>query len=281
VQKLPHVRRISWIITQLVIKMVARSLNFCLVTVTQLVSKVALNGLARALEANGKHCADVWGLNAPAFDAIDAERGLPSWGSAMLFLDGSEANPEALAQHWFDKVRGMPASRVFCDRSSGLNKGRYSIDEASSHEGVESLCNPRLDLWTDMPGRIGVQVPIEVGDPVQTHYVIRINNRDWRMANFVTPDWFRSDLADPRAAAEFLLAGGRFDYLGELSYAGEIGPEGYVVLREPDLTRPGKYRYWQETRRGVRDATVLAAMSEHDRAAATHQLSRSVRIMTQ
>lgn len=220
-------------------------IRFCLVSYTDLVAPAELFSLSKALEVNARHCAQAWGLPAPTVDVISTEGKLPRWGAALLFVDDSTQHPDALAVHWWNSLRGMPAGRVYCDRSSGLMTGRYSISEAASHEVVEALVDPRVDQWADMPGRPGVQVAVEVGDPVQTHYVIESDGRPWRVSNFVTPDWFRLDLVGDEDARDFLAAGGRFDYSGELKHPGEVTGEGYVILREWD---GAKWRYWDETR---------------------------------
>lgn len=53
-----------------------------------------------------------------------------------------------------------------------------------------------------------------------TTYGVEFGGEKWPMANFVTPAWF---FDRPLA---------RYDWSGELSAAGEIGPEGYAILRD-------------------------------------------------
>lgn len=239
-------------------------LTFALATVSKLITRAELYELSAPLEANARHCAKAWGKEPPAIVVVDKPEEMPRGCCPVIFLDDTTEDAGALAVHYVDPARFLPAARVYCDRSSGLRHGRYSICEAAAHEVTEALCDPYVNLWADMPGRDGVQVAIEVADPVQTHYTIHYAGHDWPVANFVTPAWFDSRLWDTAARAAFLDGGGRFDHSGELHSPGQIGPEGYAVLRQRD---DSGWRTWSEARpmehHPVAHAAVRAEAVKH------------------
>lgn len=250
-------------------------LLFALITETALVTPAELFRLCVPLELNARHCAVSWGLEPPAVVVIDARAKLPARCQPVVFLDSEGEDADALAVHYVDPALRGPAARVYCDRASGFRHGRYSICEAAAHEVVEALVDPFLNLWTDHPdpdrARLGVQVAVEVADPVQTTYALQHAGDTWPVANYVTPDWHRGRLYDPETRARFLTAGGLFDHSGELQAPGQVGPEGYAVLRSPKGDGFG-WRTWSEAR-VPRAADVAPAQ----RVAKAHPWSRTRR----
>ena len=169
--------------------------------------------------------------------------------------DGADGS--TLGSHWWLYDRQIPVGRVIVNVASGLNTGRYSVSEIASHEITEALCNPTVGVWLPHPTRPGVEVAYECADPVQTHYEITIRGTPWKMSNFVTPHWYR---AEP-------LPGTRFDHSGELTAPGQIGAEGYAMLRPA-----GGGEAWAENQWGRMDASSLPAEKQ---VALRHRLSRS------
>jgi hypothetical protein len=200
---------------------------FALISESTLVSPADLYRLTKPLERNAQECAADWNMAAPAIVVCEARVGLPAFCQPIVFID-DETDPGALAVHYFDAIRLAPAARVYVNRATGLVSGPYSVSEGASHEIVEALVDPRCDLWTDCPGRPGVEIALEVADPVQDHYEIN----GVTVANYVTPAYFDTRLAAPDVAADFNSWGGRFDRLGTLARAGSIGPEGYAIFRD-------------------------------------------------
>lgn len=232
--------------------------HISLTTHTPSVTTRDLVRLAPALEQSSARCASIWGLSPPAVDVIGPNARPPDGSFPIVFLDDS-TDPTLLAVHYYDPIRRGPAARVFVDRASGFNDGSMSVTESASHELVELMVDPGVDLWVQAPGRAdGIEVALENADPVQTHYPFRVGGTDWRMANFVTPHWFRRDLAEGNAADEFLRLGGVFDLSNELTRAGEIGPDGYLILRE----RRGQ-RWRRYTTRSNGDAVDMSASKLH------------------
>lgn len=178
-----------------------------------------LNSMALALEVNARHCAEAWGKTPPTVELWTSRQPLPMDFWPIWFVDDDSDSPSTLAQHFV--TGGRPTGRVYVGNASGLNEGRNSVCEAASHEAIEMVVNPRLDQWRPMPGRPGWEVALEVADPVQTHYTIEVDGTDWKVSNFVEPAWF--DGGDAK----------RVDYLDELEGPGDIGPQGYAILRSP------------------------------------------------
>lgn len=246
--------------------------QFCLLSATPLVTASDLFALAPALELNARHCAEAWGLAAPTVDVVDV---LPERCQPVLFVDSDKDPRDFNAVHYWDALRRAPAARVYCDRTSGINFGRYSICEAAAHEIVEMLVNPDLTLWSDHPDpqREGVEVARESADPTQAHYPIEHGGQKWRVANFVHPQWFSRRLYEDEAArAKYRAAGGKFDHVGELSLPGEVGQDGYVVLRQ---RTDDKWRHWSESRVIEAGGALAAARKE----ALRHPWSRTGRLL--
>lgn len=236
------------------------TLTFCFISATRLVEPSDLYVLARRIEINAAHCASVWGFDPPAIEVFADERKLPDGCVPVVFYESVKDGNGALADHDWSVQRHMPAARVMVGAASGLLDGDYSVSESASHEVLEACVDPACDLWLPLPGRHGVEVAKEACDTVQDDY--RINEA--RCANFVTPDYFRESLASPEAAAAFLAAGGKFDWLGTLKRAGDVGPEGYLLLRQGERTwteaaggamaarkRPGAMDPWARTERRI------------------------------
>jgi hypothetical protein len=209
-------------------------MQIVLVTETSNVSVSDLYRLAPVLERNGRHCATAWDVTVPAVDVILRREALPKGAHPIIFMDAS-GDPTELAAHYWDVFRQGPAARVFTEYASGFNWGDNSVVEAASHELVEMLIDPQVNRWADHPDPEfpGVQVAVEIADPVQTHYLLEQGGTRWQVANFVTPFWFHAGLAqEPMRLEAFRAGGGRVDWAGELTHPGEIGPKGYAIVRQ-------------------------------------------------
>lgn len=248
------------------------SLLFALISQTKLVPPGDLYRLTHALEHGAGHCAHAWGLLPPAIVVCDDLAKLPATAHPIVFVDDF-SDPSALGIHYWDPLRGI-AARVYVGNTSGLNSGRDSVSEVASHEIAEALVDPRAAMWVDHPSSTipGVQVSLEVCDPVQDTYKIRATGTDWMVANFVTPEWFDARFMDHEAMATLLAHGGGFDHSRTLQYPGEIGLEGYAVLRRPAANG---YAMYLETyhRAGSPDAVTLSAAKQHQWARTQRRLT--------
>lgn len=217
---------------------------FALIAQTKLVRPRDLQAMVPALQANAAHCAAAFMIDAPGIVVIDREDKLPKGCSPVLFIDGDE-DGDTLAQHWWDPIRGIQAARVWVDRATGLRSGPHSVTESASHEIVEGMTDPYVNVWLPHPQRDGVEVAYECADMVQDTYLID----GWQVANFVTPHWYRRDLAGyPERVAQLKQGGFALDHADRLNYPGEVGPAGYVTLRRRKAD--GSWHVWAEISTG-------------------------------
>lgn len=218
-----------------------RQHRFVLVTETGDVTIPELYKLAAALERDGKRCADAWNRQPPTVDVVDKLTKVSGLYHPIRFFSGRDEDAGALGYHYWDPIRKGPAAVVHVDRCSGFNTGTYSVAEVASHEVNEANVNPDLTLWLPHPDptRLGVEVAGEVGDPTQATYDLDHNGTRWKMTSFILPSWFNG--GSP--------AGTKYDHAGRLQYPGQIGPEGYAILRE---LRDGRWHIWYEGPSGQR-----------------------------
>jgi hypothetical protein len=237
-------------------------MQFVLVSESPAIKPSWLYRLAKALEINLGHCADAHDLKHPAVDVIDkAGDSLPRGCHPIVFTD--QQKPGFLGIHSWDPFRKAAIGKVFVTTGSGLMVGRYSIPESAAHEALEAFLNPRLDRWIDHPTREGIQMPEEACDVLQTHYFVRVpgSSEQWPVANFIHPHYFSKHLAqDPEQLARFFRDGGRLDHSGELKRPGEVGSQGYTILRERVA---GRWRVWNEGPEGNALSFDAAAAKDH------------------
>lgn len=218
---------------------------FALCTTTPLVTQRDLYFVARALEPVAGEFADAWGLVRPAIVVCASPDSLRRECQPVICTEKDELDTGFEAYHRKDAFHGT-LSRAFVLNATGMFTGGNSISERISHEVLEALGDPYCDLWTHMPGRLSSHMtPIEVCDPLQDVVVVHDDGNKVEIANYVHRSFYDDRLSDPEAAASFLASGGKFDRLGTLSFAGQIGPEGYAVFK--DTTTGAK---WMETSAG-------------------------------
>ena len=239
-----------------------------LVPLTPLVSPKDLYQLCAPLEASGRDCADYWGKPRPAVDVVAHASKVPAGAMPIFFVDGVGLPGGALAWHFYDPLRGKPAARVYVGKATGFNEGASSVCELASHELVEALVDPKLDKWLAHPFLPNTEVALEVADPVQTHYLVCQRGTDWRVANFVTPAYFDASLVEPASLRKYFATGQRFDWVGELKFPGDVGPQGYTTLRTP--TEGGGWRSTTECA-----GRVPAEWAGEQAASKAHPLSRT------
>lgn len=247
---------------------------FALISETKLITPSDLRRMARAMERHGRDVEAAYNLAPMQCEIADARAMLPRWAHPIVFVDDDQ-DPGALAVHYYDPVRSGPAARVYVDRATGLNTGSQSIVESATHESSESACNPRVNLWVPhpVPARRaeGVEVAYECADPCQDTYVVEVAGDRWQFANFVTPHWFDGALYDTEVRLRFLRSGGRFDHAGRLEYPGQVGTEGYVILR---AQHEGRWRIWFEDAPGSRFGSAPPPKSKRDERSKAHAMAR-------
>jgi hypothetical protein len=249
---------------------------FALVSETPLIKPSDLYAMVEPLRVFLSNVAEAYMDEAPASVVlIDRSARVPQGAMPIVFVeDGDDVN--TLAQHYYDRVRDVPAGRVFVANSTGMASGSASVFESLCHEMGEIRCNAYLAVWFDHPTRRGVQVAYECCDPAQDTYVIEHNGSKWPAANFVTPHWYRKELVGrPAMLAELERDFGfGLDWCKRLREPGEIGPEGYAVMRR--AKSDGTYETWSEDAAGLLDARSRKLARKRDPLARTRRLGGSL-----
>ena len=170
---------------------------------------VDLAELTRALQAYVKEfVAPVWGTPARLVTARDFVKG--AW--ALVFLDDAdEAN--ALAYHELTPD-GLPVSRVFVKT---IRRAHESVSVSASHELVEMLVDPAINLWANGPDPAQMWA-YEAADPVEA---LSFDVDGQAMSDFVYPAWFEG-FRRPRSA--------KFDEMGKTDRPYQVLRDGYQIV---------------------------------------------------
>lgn len=173
----------------------------------------------------------------PAIQRQVTEHFQPVWGTGVrLVLGKGRAPQEAYKIDIIDKAKsdedagflgyhfqenGYPVATIFAAEDLSADK---TISETLSHEVLEMLVDPALNLYAYRPGegrsRRDRGYFYEVCDAVQSHHY-RIDGV--KVCDFVYPEWF--EYAWPRDSR-------KFDHLGLLDEPFEILPGCYADIRE-------------------------------------------------
>lgn len=153
-------------------------------------------------------------------------------GSAIVFLvDRLEHGRGAVARHTAESsgyFAGYVAVEVIQRLGGSMAIGHDSVSAALSHEVLELIANPALNLWAEAPdGRL---VAREVCDPVSgDSYEIELSPDSSQavhrvsVSNFVRPAWFHREAP----------SGSWFDQMQLTSAPFEVRSSGYVMERDP------------------------------------------------
>jgi hypothetical protein len=161
-----------------------------------------------------------------------------SW--AVVFLDTADA-PGALAYHDLTPD-GFPLSKVFVKTILSDNS---SLSAATSHELVEMLVDPAINLWTTGPDA-GVFYAYESADPVEEES-FAIDGIE--MTDFVYPSYFE-DFRKPNST--------QFDYTKKVTKPFQLLKGGYQIIfkngKETQVfgSKAKARRFAKEDRRGHR-----------------------------
>lgn len=242
---------------------------FGLISHTKLVTAGDLHHLALPLERSLGRCAAAWGRAAPAVVVHKSEDKLPRWVHPLLALDSS-VDPQVLADHYWDPLRSGPVGRIFAESAQSFNGGPRALSVLFGHEACEALIDPQINLWVPWPGpdsRPNVDLALENADPLQTAYTEYFDGAPWSMANFVYPEYFERDYSRDDVLMRLFESGGKLDESGELRRAGQIGPDGYIILRDRTT---GQVWYEFATEAG------RARLLEHDKSPLSRTAKRGV-----
>ncbi len=196
-----------------------------------------MNALVAALQKFVDNCVvPVWGTPAKLMTTTGFVKG--AW--AVVFLDTADA-PGALAYHDLTPD-GFPLSKVFVKTIQDDNS---SLSVATSHELVEMLVDPAINLWTNGPEQ-GVFYAYESADPVEEKS-FKLDGFD--MTDFVYPSYFE-DFRKPKST--------QFDYMKKVKRPFEILAGGYQIIfkkgKETQVmgSKAKAKRFRKEDRRGHR-----------------------------
>ncbi len=187
----------------------------------------------------------VWGTPAKLVPSTGFLPG--AWG--VVFLDVADA-PGALAYHDLTPD-GLPLSKVFVKTILDDNA---SLSVATSHELVEMLVDPAINMWTVGP-EAGTFYAYESADPVEEES-FPLDGFD--MTDFVYPSYFE-DFRKPGSA--------QFDFLKKVQQPFQILKGGYQIVfkkgKESQVfgSAAKKKRFAKEDRRGHRSESRAVAMT--------------------
>jgi hypothetical protein len=178
----------------------------------------------------------VWGTPANLVRSSGFQAG--NW--AVVFLDTADA-PNALAYHDLTPD-GFPLSKVFVKT---ILDDKASLSAATSHELVEMLVDPAINMWTVGP-TAGTFYAYESADPVEEE---TFTLDGFEMTDFVYPAYFEG----------FRKAGStQFDYLKKVTKPFQLLSGGYQIVfkngKETQITgsKSKAARFKKEDRRGHR-----------------------------
>jgi hypothetical protein len=164
------------------------------------------------------HFAPLWGIKTPAVVFTTATP-TPVKGDAVITIYDAPDVDGALGYHTEDRgvIYGKVFAGVILDNKGTVHTGPVSVSACLSHEVLETLGDPRVQLWASNDS--GAQIAYEVCDPVQgDSYDIVIHGTAIAVSDFVTPAWF-----DAQETGEQL------NYLATLTKPFTLRTGGYVV----------------------------------------------------
>ena len=181
-----------------------------------------------------------WGKIAIPLVLETTENGLAATGARIYMFDNAD-QAGALGYH-DETMQGLVYARVFAQTimSYGLsplyniaNPNNITVSSVLSHEVLEMLGNPYVDLWADGPLSNGCsEYAYELCDAVESNiYIITVavprgrttTNLKVAVSNFLYPQYF--DTATQR--------GTKMDQMGLITHPYTMTSGGYMILRDP------------------------------------------------
>jgi hypothetical protein len=173
--------------------------------------------------------APAWGFQPVPIAVVEDGAGVP-FGSALVYLvDRISEGKGAVGLHVADPAgyfAGYVAVEVIQRLGGSMTEGADSVSAALSHEVLELLANPALNLWAETcDGRL---IAHEVCDPVSGDaYDIEVEPDSVgaphrvSVSNFVRPSWFHREAC----------SGSWFDQMQLTTQPFEVRATGYAVER--------------------------------------------------
>lgn len=163
------------------------------------------------------HFAPAWQIPANPVTYLEAGAPRPGAGAVLTVVDNPD-QPNVLGWHTEgaqDVIYGYVFAAPILDNAGAVLTGAtYTVAATLSHEVLETIADPHVNLWTTGPS--GTLISQEVCDPVENGSY-EINGVS--VSNFVTPNWF-----DAQAAP-----GAPMDYLGRVLQPFQMDQGGYYV----------------------------------------------------
>jgi hypothetical protein len=182
-----------------------------------------LPSLAEALEVQlYQHYSHFWQSSGMHVKAVADPNQIPSDASPLVVFDNAD-QPGALGWHSVTP-EGLGYGRAFWKviQSSGgtLHSGPNSLSVTLSHEALEMVGNPYVNMWADVVDD-ETQEAVELCDRVEADsYPIRVSSGlDIHVSNFLGPRAFRP-------------GPGPYDWMRLLTHPFEIRPGGYAIRRK-------------------------------------------------
>lgn len=156
-----------------------------------------------------------------------SENQVPSNYAILSMMDFSDVEG-ALGYHT-ETLNGRVIGKVFVKTIMGyglktlFDNGWLTVSSVVSHEVLEMIFNPFVDIWADGPEiEGGSEYAYEVCDPVEADcYTITATNSKVTVSNFVYPEWFD----------EYSPAGTKYDHMRVLNRPLSLSQYGYMVVR--------------------------------------------------
>jgi hypothetical protein len=137
--------------------------------------------------------APAWNLKAPAVVAYHAEAigSIPPGAYTIVVLDKPD-DADALGWH-SEGPEGQIFGRVFVDpvldNHGGTLEGDLTVASVLSHEAIEAMLDPRVNLWAEGPD--GKLYAVEGCDAVESYsYPTHVHGVSVMLSDFVLPAWF-------------------------------------------------------------------------------------------
>jgi hypothetical protein len=152
----------------------------------------------------------VWGTPARLVKTTDFKKG--AWG--VVFLDTAD-QANALAYHDLTPD-GFPLSKVFVKT---IAEGKASLSVATSHELVEMLVDPAINMLTTGPDTKAAYA-YEAADPVEDDS-LAFSVNGFKMTDFIYPSYFEI-FRKPGST--------KFDYRGKVGRPFQVLSGGYQIV---------------------------------------------------
>lgn len=204
------------------------------------------------------HFGPAWNRLPVSIHPISVQTRLPAGAIVFELTDNLVEAPGALAYHTegiTGQVSGRVGVNVILNEAQGTilydpaNPQRPTVSSALSHEVLEALCDPNVNLWAY---HVGSMYAVEIADPVEADsYALTLATAGKvSVSNFVYPSWF-----DP-----YVRPGAQFDYLKTITESFKTSPGGSMTTSTYAFKGPD----WAKWRGVLRTYDKSRTMSRYE-----------------